>query len=100
MFDPDSRYAEIENATLITGDGREIAYKKRRFLPRGKPGALLAEVKVREGDRLDLIAAHTLGQAEQHWRLADANDAMDPRELVAEVGRVLAVPLPIDQRLT
>ena len=55
---------------------------------------LLAEVAVGQGDRLDLITARTLGDPEQFWRVCDANDAMDPRELTAETGRALRVPVP------
>ena len=35
MFDPTSRYAAIETATLTDADGRVIAYERRRFLPPG-----------------------------------------------------------------
>jgi nucleoid-associated protein YgaU len=93
MFDPDSRYAEIEDALLVTEDGREVSYKRRRFLPRGAKLPLLVEVTVRLGDRLDLIAARTLGEATQWWRVADANDAVNPPDLV-EPGQTLRVPLP------
>jgi hypothetical protein len=47
-----------------------------------------------QGDRLDLIAARTLGDSEQFWRVCDANDAMDPHELTAEPGRAVRVPVP------
>lgn len=93
MFDPDSRYADVEDAVLVTKDGREVSYKRRRFLPRGEKLPLLVEVTVREGERLDLLTARTLGEATQWWRVADANNAMDPSAL-EEPGRVLRVPLP------
>jgi len=47
-----------------------------------------------EKDRLDNIAAHYLGDPEQFWRLADANNAMRPEELTEEVGRRLRVTHP------
>jgi nucleoid-associated protein YgaU len=93
MFDPDSRYADIEDAVLVTSEGREVSYKRRRFLPRGAQLTLLVEVTVREGERLDLLTARTLGDAVQWWRVADANDAMNPAELSAP-GRALRIPLP------
>jgi len=71
-----------------------VAYKRRRFLPRGEEMSLLAEVTVTRGDRLDLIAARTLGDPEQFWRVCDANDAMNPASLMAEPGRTLRVPVP------
>ena len=94
MFEPTSRYYALANATLTTLDGRVIAYKRRRFLPRGEDLQLLVEVGVTEGDRLDLITARTLGDPEQFWRICDANDAMNPPDLTAEPGQVLRVPLP------
>jgi len=93
VFEPDSRYASIETAVYLTPEGRQIAYKKRRFAPRGESLALLTEVAVTDGDRLDLIAARTLGRANQGWRVADANDALNPRELLAPA-RILRVPVP------
>ncbi len=93
MFDLDSRYADLETAVLVTADGREISYKRRRFLPQGMKLTLLAEVTVRDGERLDLVTARTLGEAAQWWRVADANNAMDPSVLEAP-GRTLRVPFP------
>ena len=34
-----------------------------------------------QGDRLDLLAARLLGDAELWWRIADANPELDPEEL-------------------
>ncbi len=93
MFDPESRYAEIANATWVSADDREITYKKRRFLPSGETLPVLTEVTVKEGDRLDLIAARSFGEALHSWRVADANNAMNPRDLL-EPDRVLTVPVP------
>lgn len=94
MFEATSRYASIETATLTTADGRVIAYKRRRFLPQGDAMPLLVEVTVAQGDRLDLITARTLGDPEQFWRVADANNAMNPFDLTAEPGRTVRVPVP------
>jgi hypothetical protein len=93
MFDPDSRYADLEDAVLVTKDGREVSYKRRRFLPRGEKLPLLVEMTVREGEHLDLLTARTLGEATQWWRVADANNAMRPADLETP-GRTLRVPLP------
>lgn len=94
MFEPDSRYYRIETAELELPDGRKVAFKRRRFLPHGKDLDLLVEVNVTEGDRLDLITARSLGDAQQFWRVADANDAMNPAELTDENGCRLRVPVP------
>ncbi len=94
MLDPESRYAELETATLTLADGRQVSYLKRRFLPQAEALSLLTEVAVRDGERLDLIAARTLGDPLQWWRVADANEAMHPDELLAEPGRRLRVAVP------
>jgi hypothetical protein len=94
MFDSTSRYQALETAMLTAPDGRAVAYKRRRFLPRGADLPLLAEVTVAQGDRLDVVTARALGDPEQYWRVADANDAMNPDELTADPGRVLRIPLP------
>lgn len=94
MFDHTSRYDLIATAQYETADGRRIAYKRRRFVPQGKSLPLLQEVTVLEGDRLDRITYNGLGEPEQFWQVCDANDAMNPADLTAEVGRVLRIPLP------
>ena len=94
MFEPTSRYYALPTATHTTPDGREIAYKRRRFLPSAAALPLLVEVVVAQGDRLDLITARTLGDPEQFWRVCDANDSMNPADLTTELGRTLRVPVP------
>jgi hypothetical protein len=94
MFDPGSRYAPLPIATLTDAEGRPIAYVTRRFLPQGASLPLAVEARVEQGDRLDLIAARTLGDPEHFWRICDANDALDPWALTAEPGRRLRVPVP------
>ncbi len=94
MFEPTSRYANLETATYTDADGDKIAFVRRRFLPQGERLPLLVEVTVTDGDRLDLIAARTIGDPEQFWRICDGNNAMDPFDLAAEPGDVLRVTIP------
>lgn len=94
MFDPTSRYAALPDRVWTTPDGRELVYKARRFLPRGETGSLLVEVTVGLDDRLDRIAARTLGNGELFWRIADANRALDPFDLTHRPGRRLRVLAP------
>lgn len=94
MFEPNSRYHAIETATYTTPDGRQVSHKRRRFLPQGHEMPLLGEVTVTQGERLDLIAARELGDPEAFWRICDANDAIDPLELLEVLGRRLRIPLP------
>jgi hypothetical protein len=94
MFDYTSRYYNLKITKLTTPDGRVIAYAQRRFLPQGKDLTLLEEITVTQGDRLDQITARTLGAPEQFWRVCDANNAMNPHDLTADIGQKLRVPLP------
>ena len=93
LFAPTSRYYGIDTATLETTDGDTTVYVKRRLLPPPERFAVIQEHVVAQGDRLDNIAAHYLGDPEQFWRIADANGAMRPERLV-EVGRRLRITLP------
>ena len=94
MFPPTSRYAGIETAKISTSDGAEMVYLRRRFLPDLRTITLLTEHTVGGGDRLDNITARRLGDPEQFWRVADANQEMKPDDLTAEVGRRIQIPLP------
>lgn len=94
LFPQNSRYHNIETTTLERADGKEIIYLKRRLAPQPEQFALLQEHMVTEGDRLDNITAQYLGDPEQFWRICDANRAMSPPELTAEIGRRLRITLP------
>ena len=93
-FAPGSRYYGIATAQLLQADGRTVVYVQRRFLPPPENFALLQTVSVVAGDRLDNLAARYLGDPEQSWHLCDANRAMQPEALVANVGATLAITLP------
>ena len=98
LFPATSRYHGIATATLETDGGPEGAYQilclRRRFVPLAERFALLHEHTVEAGDRLDNITARYLGDPLQFWRVCDANNAMNPFGLTAEVGRRLRITLP------
>lgn len=94
MFEPTSRYAQIETTTVTLPDGRVERYVRRRFLPDGAAMPVLVEVTIAQGDRIDVITAKTLGDAEQYWRVCDANNAMDPVALTETIGATVRVPIP------
>ena len=98
MFDHTSRYYNLDVVTLELPDGRTVSYVRRRFLPQGDEMPLLAEVAVAQGERIDLVSHRTLGDPLAYWRICDANNAMDPQQLVEEAagtpGRLLRVPVP------
>jgi len=94
MFDSTSRYARLPLITINRADGTPVAYVSRRFLPVGSTLPLLAEIQVNSSDRPDVLAFRTLGDPTVFWRIADANDVMDPDELVDEPGEIIRIPVP------
>ncbi len=94
LFPATSRYFGIDTATLVTPQGKTIIYLRRRFVPAPDRFQLLQEHTVTQGERLDNIAARYLGDPELFWRIADANNAMRPEELVETIGRRLRITLP------
>lgn len=94
LFPPTSRYAGIATAIYGPDSDRPIIYLRRRFVPPPERLALLREHVLKQGERLDHIAAAEIGDPELFWRLCDANRALRPAELTAELGRRLRVPLP------
>lgn len=93
-FPPTSRYHDLEVATLELPGGRRIAYLRRRFVPPPEAFALLRDHVVRDGERLDHVAALHLGDPEQFWRIADANGAIAPERLTETAGRRIRITLP------
>ena len=93
-FPVTSRYHGIETTTLKTAGGKTIAYLRRRFVPSPARFSLLQEHTVTQAERLDNITAQHLGDPEQFWRICDANNAMRPDDLTAEIGRKLRITLP------
>ena len=98
MFEPSSRYNDIETAKMTVtdsrGEPRVVSYKRRRFVPSGATITTLAEHTVAQGDRLDNLAARYVGDPEQFWRICDDNNVLRPEELTEEIGRTIKIGLP------
>ncbi len=96
MFEPTSRYYDIETVKMTVGDAdpRVISYKRRRIIPSGETMMTLVEHTVAQGDRLDNLAARYIGDPEQFWRICDANDVLRPEELTEEIGWIIKIGLP------
>jgi hypothetical protein len=88
MFDKISRYYGLATVTATARDGRELAAVVRRRLP-DTPGQPYAVVS---GDQLDVIAERRFRDGMRFWHIADANSELEANDLVAVVGRVIAVP--------
>ncbi len=94
MFPITSRYHGTPTAKLVTEDGTEVIYLRRRFTPAPERFALLFEHTVTQDERLDNITFQYLGDPEQFWRICDANAAIRPDELTETTGRRLRITLP------
>ena len=94
LFPPTSRYYGLATTSLTSADGRTVNYLRRRFVPQSSRFALLKEHVVADNDRFDNLAARYIGDAEQYWRLCDANNAIRPDELIETIGRRLRITLP------
>jgi len=90
MFVRGSRYASVTEAIYVVPDGREIRYKRLRFIPDARA---LQTYRVAQQERLDLIAFRFYQDPEQFWRICDANRAFVPDDLTRETGRRLIIPL-------
>jgi hypothetical protein len=90
MFFRGSRYETVPRGLYKDANGREIPYTLLRLIP--DPPAIQGHV-VQQGDRLDLIAFRYYDDPQQFWRICDGNRAMQPEELLDEVGRRLRIPL-------
>jgi hypothetical protein len=94
MFPANSRYQSVATTTYTTPDGRQIAYLERRFVPSPAAFATIQNYAVKQGDRVENIAAAAFGDPELYWRLCDANLAMRPADLTTTPGRTLRITLP------
>lgn len=93
MFESDSRYDEIEEATLERPDGREVVYKRRRLIARQRTTIFRGRVSVKKDERVDHIATRTLGDPGQYWRILDANAVMNPADIDEGSGQMLDIPV-------
>jgi hypothetical protein len=94
MFDPTSRYYNVETAYYTTPEGKVLPHKRRRLIPPGGNLPLMQETSLQAGERLDLLAYRTLGNPEAYWRICDANTVIDPHELEKDRDRLLRIPVP------
>lgn len=94
-FGPSSRYAGVAIARYKTSRfDPGVPYVRRRFLPRRTELAIAVEHAITSGDRVDLLAAHYLGDPELYWHLVDANFQDDPLALTATPGERIVIPHP------
>jgi hypothetical protein len=93
-YPPSSRYCGQPMSNMTLPDGRTVTWLKRRIVPSPANFGTQQTVTVREGDRIDRLAAQYLGDPLAYWRLCDANGALAPDDLTATPGAALSIPLP------
>lgn len=87
MFSPNSRYAGAGTYSARTPGGTVVAVTR---LPiRAQPPSRGFHMRD-DTQRLDLIAAHYLGDATAFWQLCDAGDTFAPDALAARAR--IAIP--------
>lgn len=74
LFDAKSRYARHAHLlTAVDRTGRTVAAVSPAEVP---PQNELGRHRLRQGQRLDHLAAHYLGDPAGFWRIAELNDAI------------------------
>lgn len=89
MFDQTSRYADVATYTVPDASGRSVTIVTIRFIP---PTPGVTSRRIEQQDRPDLLAHQTYQAPEQFWRIADANEVLDPAELVDTPGKRILIP--------
>jgi hypothetical protein len=87
MFDLKSRYAKLTTYRLTDRRGRTVNVVP---VPDPPNDVLLGYHVLRQGQRLDHLAANYLKDPAGYWRICELNDAMLP-EALSEV-REIAIP--------
>lgn len=76
VFDAKSRYAKYSSVqTAVDRRGRVVSCVTPAEVPAQSE---LGRHKLRQGQRLDHLASHYLGDPAGFWRVAEINDAMTP----------------------
>jgi nucleoid-associated protein YgaU len=83
-----SRYTQVEIYTITDARGNRHAALKIRLIP---PTPAFFRHTIKESDRLDLLAFQYYGKADRFWRICDANNEMQPDDLL-EPGRQVLIP--------
>jgi hypothetical protein len=93
-YGPESRYYGLPLLTKTTPAGAQISYVSRRFIPPPEDFALLQRYRIKQGDRIDVIAASILGNPLSYWQICDANLALEPDDVTAVPGAFIVITLP------
>ena len=88
MFDSKSRYAKAETYVVTDARGRQVQVVST---PPPPEQLLLGIHLLKQGERLDLLAAKYLNDPAGYWRIAEQNDVMLPEALTE--AREIEIPI-------
>ena len=98
MFDPSSRYYDLQNKTLTIKNSKlnkntstTVTYKERRFIPVIEKYSMSKEMTISSGERLDSLSYKLLGDPEKFWQLCDMNNIYYPPSLTDNPGSTVIV---------
>lgn len=94
VFDESSRYHGLKVRQYLDDAGNVRSYVARRLIPPQAAHVTLLQHTVVEGDRIDNIAFHYLGNPLAYWQICDANAVLRPSELTERVNRQLRITTP------
>jgi nucleoid-associated protein YgaU len=87
--DPSSRHGKLATYEVVLAPGAApIELYQPRTIPQPAQSVLHT---VRSDDRLDLLASRYYGDPFQYWRIADANPALAPED-VLDPGARISIP--------
>lgn len=87
--DPSSRHADLPTYEVaLAPDRAPVELWEPRPIPQPPPSVVHT---VAAADRLDLLAQRYLGDPLQFWRIADANPALTPEDIL-DPGAAIAIP--------
>jgi hypothetical protein len=99
---PSSRYYGTQTQQFTLPDGTPVMYLARRIVPQPATYTTTQSYVIVDGDRLDNLVAHFLGDPLLYWMICDANGATAPDALTfaptgtgagnAAAGRMILIP--------
>jgi hypothetical protein len=89
MFDSNSRYYGLPTFTVPLSNGGQATLVQLRIIP---PTVGLTSWQVTQADRPDLVAQHYYKDPTRFWRIADANEVLDPAESFSAPGAFITIP--------
>lgn len=95
-FARNSRYWGLAIRTRTRPDGTVDSFVARRIIPAMSRYRIPERYRTTDGERIDGVAAATLGDPELYWRICDANGDEEPADAVLPPGRLLGIPLPLE----